>query len=316
MSAPILLTGAGGCIGAWVIKRLCAANREVIAFDLSAARRRLALLCDDPAAAAAVVWETGDIADFVRVRELFTRYRPAAVIHLAALQVPFCIADPVLGAQVNVLGTVNVLEAARQCGVHKIVYASSVAAAAMDETSPWKKTLYGAYKICNEQTAQVYWRDWQVPSIGIRPSVVYGAARDQGMSAAPTLAMLAAVLQRPYTIPFTGAVGFVHAGEAAAAFIQAAAAVHEGAAVFSLNGSMQKTEEVAQLIMAKRPPAEITCTGAALPFPSDLSDAPLRECIGDYWRPSFAEGVEDTLALFARRLEEKRIGLADLDKTL
>ena len=310
MSAPILITGAGGCIGAWVIKQLLDSGTEVIAFDLSAERRRLALLCDDAATADTVVWETGDIADGGRVTEVFARYRPAAVIHLAALQVPFCKADPAAGARVNVVGSVNVFEAARRYGVDRIAYASSVAATAMGE-SPWLETLYGAYKICNEQTARVYWRDWQIPSIGIRPAVVYGVARDQGMSAAPTVAMLAAVAQRSFVIPFSGTVGLVYAAEAAAVFIRAIAVAQEGTQVFNLNGVQKSVAEVVDMIQQHYPNAEVSYGGAALPFPSDLSDEPLRACIGDYHRRSFAEGVDETLSLFARRVAAGRIAFPE-----
>ena len=310
MSAPILITGAGGCIGAWTIKQLQDAGCEVIAFDLSAERQRLVLLYDDATRVDAVVWETGDIADSRRVAEVFARYRPAAVIHLAALQVPFCKADPAAGARVNVVGSINVFEAARQHGVKKIVYASSVAATAMG-FPPWLETLYGAYKICNEQTARVYWRDWKIPSIGIRPSVVYGPARDQGMSAAPTVAMLAAVTRRSYVIPFSGSVGFVYAAEAAAAFIGSVEAEQDGAYVFSLNGQEKSVEEVVQLIQRRYPDSDISCTGAALPFPSDTSDEPLRAHIGDYYRLSFEEGMDETLSLFSRRAAAGRINFPE-----
>ncbi len=312
--APVLITGAGGCIGAWVLRRLRDCGREAVAFDLSADRRRFALLCDSPAEADSVIWETGDIADFARVHEIFLQYRPAAVIHLAALQVPFCAADPMLGARVNVAGSVNIFEAARQSGVTKIAYASSVAAAAMGAESPWKQTLYGAYKICNEETARVYWRDYGVASIGVRPSVVYGPARDQGMSAAPTLAMMAAALGRPYTIPFCGAAGFVHAGEAAAAFIRAADAAGEDAKVFNLNGVEKTVAETAALILSHCPRADINITGAPLPFPSDADDAPLRAHIGEYWRPDFEEGVRTALDFFARRAAEGRIHFPEDNK--
>ena len=314
MTAPVLVTGAGGCIGAWVIRRLCDSQTPVVAFDLSSERRRLSLLFSDAAAADAVVWETGDIADSARVHEVFLRHRPAVVIHLAALQVPFCIADPVLGAQVNVVGCVNVFEAAVRCSVKKVVYASSVAATAMGAESPWKQTLYGAYKRCNEDIARVYWHDHGVPSIGIRPSVVYGPARDQGMSAAPTKAMLAAVLGKPYTIPFTGSVGFVYAGEAAAAFIAAAAAENGGAKIFPLSGTQNEVQEVVDMIIARRSLAEISCTGKPLPFPADDSDEPLRDCIGNYWQPSFDDGLDETLALFEQRVQEGRIDSQDLEE--
>ena len=85
------------------------------------------------------------------------------MIHLAALQVPFCRADPSLGARVNVVGTVNVLEAAARRELGRVVYASSVAAYdALDDhdAAPAMQgvpsTLYGVYKRANEGTAHVY----------------------------------------------------------------------------------------------------------------------------------------------------------------
>ena len=85
------------------------------------------------------------------------------MVHLAALQVPFCRADPPLGARVNVVGTVNVLEAAARRAdriAGPVVYASSVAAYdALEEgeTAPAMQgvpsTLYGVYKRANEGTA-------------------------------------------------------------------------------------------------------------------------------------------------------------------
>lgn len=304
---PYLITGAGGCIGAWALKLLTDAGVACVAFDLSADRRRPALLFEREADADLIVWETGDIADSARVAEVVEQHRPTAIIHLAALQVPFCRADPAAGARVNVVGTVNILAAAARHQIRRVAYASSVAANAMGEESPWLETLYGAYKICNEQTARVYWRDEAQPSIGIRPSVIYGPARDQGMSSKPTLAVLAAVAGLPYQIPFTGSVGFVYAAEAAAAFIQAVAKEPDGATVFNLNGTPETVENFIALLKEHFPEADIGCDGAPLPFPADLSDAPLRQQIGDYRHFSLAEGLTETVALFTDRIQSGRL---------
>ena len=307
MDGTVLVTGAGGCIGAWTLWQLADAGVTPVAFDLSEDRARPALLRDNAADADSLLWETGDIADVERLAEVVGKYRPTAIVHLAALQVPFCKANPVKGARVNVVGTVNVFEVAKRAGIRRVVYASSVAADAMAPGDGWLETLYGAYKVCNEQVARVYWREDGVASVGIRPSVVYGAARDQGMSALPTVAMLAACAGAPFHVPFCGGVGFVYAAEAAAAFVQAVAEERQGAAVFSLNGERRTVEEVVGMIRQRRPQAHITCGGDALPFPSDRSDAPLRDYIGDYRRYGFAEGLEETLDLFTRRLREGRI---------
>ena len=315
MTRPVLVSGAGGCIGAWTLHLLHKAGENIVAFDLSDDRRRLDLLYDNPADAPDIPWETGDIADSARVAAIFARYRPRAIIHLAALQVPYCAADPAAGARANVGGTVNIFQSAKECDA-AVVYASSVAATAMETPSAgWKQTLYGAYKICNEQTARVYWEDARVPSIGIRPAVVYGPGRDRGMSAAPTLAMLAAALGRKYVAPFTGAAGFVYAAEAASAFINAANAAAEGAKVFALNGKTKNVEDICEMIREKIPGAAVSCEGAPLPFPSGGGDedAPLRDCIGEYRRPVFAEGFAETMDFFARRIKQNRIGLSDLE---
>src|SRR5262249_11824732 len=135
------------------------------------------------------------------------------VVHLAALQVPFCRADPPLGARVNVLGTVNVFEAVRRrlVPMAPLVYASSVAAfdPPDDGVAPSMRghpgTLYGVFKRANEATASVYALEHGVASVGLRPHTVYGVGRDQGLTSAPTAAMLAAAAGLPYAIPYGGA---------------------------------------------------------------------------------------------------------------
>ena len=142
--------------------------------------------------------------DLIRKEELdraLDEHGVTGVIHLAALQIPFCRADPIRGALVNVVGTVNVLEAVkerRERIAGPLVYASSAAyfgaadpeRAARDENADGRpSTHYGVYKQANEGNARIYWQDEGVPSIGLRPYNVYGPARDQGVTAEPTHAM-------------------------------------------------------------------------------------------------------------------------------
>lgn len=298
---PVLVTGAGGCIGAWVLRRLALAGVESVGFDLSDDRRRLALVAGE-AAARAQKWECGDIADGARVLDAFRKRRAQSVIHLAALQVPFCRDDPAAGARANVVGAVNVFEAVRALGIRHFAYASSSSAAAMGENSPWLQTLYGAFKVCNEQCARVYWRDWKIPSVGIRPSIVYGPGRDRGLSSKITAALAAAAAGKPHEIPFTGGpIGFVYAEEAALAFLGAAARAGEGAPVFDLNGAESSVERIVELARARFPRARVSCAGPALALPPPSSDAPLRARAGNYRQWTIEEGVNETLSIFAGR---------------
>ena len=115
---PVLVTGAGGCIGSWALALLTNAGVPAVAFDLSDDRRRPRLLMTEEQLAG-IPWVTGDIADTEAVADAVARHHIRAIIHLAALQVPFCKADPVAGAKANVVGTVNVFEAARRHGLQR-----------------------------------------------------------------------------------------------------------------------------------------------------------------------------------------------------
>src|SRR6266568_7668328 len=109
MARTYLVTGAMGCLGAWTIKNLLSAGERVVAFDLSTDTFRLKLLMPDDVVESVPIVK-GDITDFAAVERVVLDHGVMHILHLAALQVPFCRANPVLGAQVNVTGTVNVFE--------------------------------------------------------------------------------------------------------------------------------------------------------------------------------------------------------------
>jgi nucleoside-diphosphate-sugar epimerase len=301
-NGPVLVTGAGGCIGSWALSLLLDAGVPVAAFDMTWDKRRPKLLLSE-SELQQIKWFTGDIADPAALNSALDQSGAKAIIHLAALQVPFCKADPAAGARVNVLGTINVFEAARRLGIKRLSYASSIAAHGVfdPKTMP---TLYGAYKFCNEQTARVYAQDWQVPSIGLRPGVVYGVGRDQGMTSKTTVAILAAAAGKPYTIPFRGPVSWLHAGEVASAFIKAVSRDRVGSEVFDINGVSSTVEQSIGVLKKIVPQAQILAGGDALPFPMTLSDQPVRSHLGDYGSVSIEEGIRETFEVFRQLLQK------------
>jgi len=306
---PVVVTGAGGCIGSWVLALLARSGVKVCAFDLSDDKRRPRLLMPE-GDLEKIQWRTGDIADSRAVAGLLEAVRPSAIIHLAALQVPFCKADPVAGARVNVVGTVNVFEAARRLGLKRIAYASSIAAyGAMDEGHGAMRTLYGAYKHCDEQIARVYSDDWGVASVGIRPGVVYGVGRDQGLTSKTTFAVLAAAEGKPYEVPFSGGVSWLYAGEAASAFIHAVARERAGAPVFDMNGVYAPVEEGLRILRQLAPSAAISSSGQPLAFPMHLPDEPLRAFLGDYGSMPLDEGIRETYETFRSLIRRGMLAL-------
>jgi nucleoside-diphosphate-sugar epimerase len=238
--------------------------------------------------------------------------------------VPFCKADPPLGARVNVVGTVNVFEAVarRRERINRVVYASSAAvydAADADAAgvpirhgaAGHPTTLYGVYKQANEGTARVFWQDAGVSSIGLRPYIVYGPGRDQGMTSAPTKAMLAAAVGQPFHIPFGGRSDFQYADDVAKAFIACARAPFEGAEIFNLHGSAAHMREIVAAIEAAASAARgtITFSDTALPFPEEYDAAPLAELIGPLPHTPLREAVAATVTRFRELVESGQMAV-------
>ena len=306
LDGPVLVTGAGGCIGGWAVATLNRSGAEVVAFDLRDDRRRPAMVMGEDEANA-LTWETGDIADAAGFESIIERRGIRAIIHLAGLQVPFCKANPAAGARVNVEGSINVLQAARNAGIKRLAYASSTAVHGMPPGGPNLSTLYGAYKQANEYTAKVYWLDWGIPSVGIRPNVVYGVARDQGMTSMFTQGIAKAVLGEEFDVPYSGSLSWLYAGECAAAFIAAICRDGEDAPVFDLNGSCQTVAEGLATLEALAPGHKITASGDPIPIPPDLSDAPIRALVGDYPSITPEEGIRQTFRAFEKLRAEGRL---------
>ena len=301
----ILVTGVLGCLGAWTAREALGDGDEVVGFDLGEDLARLRLVLGDDAGRVTLV--RGDITDLDALERTLDEHEITRVVHLAALQVPFVRANPPLGMRVNVAGTVNVLEAVarRLDRIPGLAYASSTAVYNAADPSPAPEaggtaptTLYGVSKLADEGMARVYAADAGLASVGLRPYVVYGPGRDQGMTSGPTAAMLAAVRGEPYTIGFTGTAQYDYAPDVARAFLLAAHAPGEGAAVYNAPGAVATVEEVVAAIRAVVPDAELDWAGDALPFPAELESTGFDRDVAPFPRTTLADGVSATLAHF------------------
>jgi len=307
-----LVTGSSGCIGAWAVALLHRLGAPVVAADITDDRRRLRYLLSDTDIEG-VRFEWCDITDLESVTEVMTKAGITNIVHLAGLQVPFCRADPVLGAQVNVVGTATVLEAARrrEGKVTGVSYASSLAVygppelypkARVDDNSPLAPaTLYGIYKQADEGIALRYAADYGVGSVGLRPTIVYGPGRDQGLTSDPTKAMLAVMAGKPGRIGFGGRSILHHAEDVANAFIAAAQMESSDGRAFNVPGSEVSMDEVAQAIRDVVPEAEVTIEPTPLPFPEGVDPSSFDQHVGGKFRP-LKQGVADAMAHFQRLL--------------
>ena len=282
-----LITGGTGCIGSWVVRGLVREGAPVTMVSTGRRRDRLELILTAAELAAVEIVET-DVNDLETIEAAARRSGVTAIVHLAALQLPLCAADPVAGARVNVQGTASMFELARRLGIGRVVYASSAAVYGPKdryeaevvgpdaELSPTSH--YGVFKVANEQAARVYWQTGGIASIGLRPHSAYGPGRDQGVTSKPTLAMIAAAGGRPYHVDFGGSYQFQFVEDVAAAFIAAARADRPGADVFSIGGPRIGVDEIVEVIAGLEPSSRgrITFGDRILPFPAAFDGSAAR----------------------------------------
>lgn len=322
----VLTTGGYGCIGSWILRALLERGDGVWVYDLKEDRPRLETLLT-PDQTARVQFVPGDVTDLVRLREVIAANGITHIIHLAGLQVPVCRADPLLGAKVNVLGTLAVFEAARLSAgqVQRIVYASSAAVFGppsayppgplADDVPLVPSTHYGAFKVTNELNARVYFQDHGLVSVGLRPWTVYGVGRDFGMTSEPTKAIKSAALGRKYHISYGGLQDMQYVDDVARTFVRCLEAPYRDAKAYNLRGDVVDLATFHRTLCEVEPAARelVTFGDRQLAIAFDLDDRALQRDLGPMPRTSLAEGIRRTLADFRRLHVEGRLDTADID---
>lgn len=310
------ITGGCGFFGTWIIRRLLDDGERVTVFDMQRNTKRWEMILA-PEEIERIAFRIGKIDETESFISIVKECAPDAIIHLAGLQVPTCRENPVLGAKVNVIGTLNVFEAARAIGgsvgaAPRIVYASSAAVfgpdaeygekAVGDLSVPKPNSHYGAYKLCNEHSAKAYWNAYKLPSVGLRPLTVYGPGRDTGMTSFPTRAMAAAVKGQAFDIPFSGPTAYIHMREIADMFVTCARSAVADAAVYTVGGDIVTTPAFIAEVEKILPGAAklITCSGGDLPVASKMDDATLRRAYPTLLRIPLAQGIRETIEVFKK----------------
>ena len=325
----VLLTGGYGCIGAWVARQLVRRGDAVSIYDRRRDTRRVTQVMD-PDEWNQLRFLPGDVTDVDGLRQAIEQHAITHVVHLAALQVPLCRADPVQGARVNVEGTVAVFEAVRSLKdqVQRLVYASSAAVFGPPEAYPnhhttplghdarlLPTTVYGVFKQCNEATARIYYQDHGVSSIGLRPWTVYGVGRDFGMTSEPTKAIKALALGRRYHISYGGWQDLQLAEDVAAAFVRCLDVPFQGAGAYNLRGAVTDLAGFHAALVEVCPEAQsaITYGESQLPIAYNLSDDALQRDLGPLPRTPLVEGIRRTLDRFRQLRDLGRLDTSDLD---
>jgi nucleoside-diphosphate-sugar epimerase len=236
-----LITGGTGLIGTTLAEQLLTGGERVVLFDVALPEARVAALRRHGERLKLV---RGDVQALGEMISVIRAEQVEAIVHLAFVLGGVGNAEPERASRVNVLGTVNALEAARLTGVPRVILASSIAVYGSDDQYSAAELplgedaarhvcrtllIYGGGKLYTEHLAHVYARTYGLVTGGLRPSVVYGPGRDSGGSAFLNEVIEKPALGEPVAVGFGDAgISFVHvedvAGQFAAPEIQKLAA--------------------------------------------------------------------------------------------
>jgi UDP-glucose 4-epimerase len=282
-----MITGGSGFLGTYVARMLAERGDHVVIFDAVPPAPMLATLTAP--FGDQIVYERGQILDLSSLLRILQEHTVKRIFHAAALyDPPYSLKDPAITFQVNVTGTINVLEAARFLGIQRVVQSSSIAVYAPRQYEPIDERhaillpsagnplgAYGASKAAAEIAGLTYYSTNGVDFIALRNSAIYGYGMRYPMYIKPMVEN--SVLGQPTRFTTGGDMrrDYTHVKDVAQAVIKAldVSSSQITQRIFNIgSGTMHSASQVAEAVRAILPDADIEI-GAGL---SELEQSDMR----------------------------------------
>jgi nucleoside-diphosphate-sugar epimerase len=260
----ILVTGGSGFIGIPLIKRLVSRGDEILLFDLKPNNQAFSELTGS------VEIVQGDVTDFEELSSVCQKYRPEAVLHLAALISQQAEANPRVALDVNMMGTVSVFDAVTKLGGQrpKVVFPSTVATFSSDTPAPIQndarqqpRTVYGITKVFCEMWGNYCAARYGVDFRSVRLASVIGPGRvDGGASVFASLMIENPAKGLPYEVkasPDT-AIPVIYIDDAVSAILALFDAKNPSRTVYNSSGITPKASEIEDQVKKRIPNAKIS----------------------------------------------------------
>ena len=291
----IIIFGGSGFLGSWIVKAFLKKGYSVSIFDLKIQKELLSHVIGNDINK--IKFINGDITNYDQVQEVINDMDH--VINLAGLMTPDCSSNPILGAKVNVLGSINVFEALKKNNNKFLVYASSAGVFGQkDHYYPFPETHYGAYKLAVEGVARAYLNEDGISSVGIRPYVIYGPGREVGGTAGVTLACKAAKQGDSYTVNFSGKAGFVYVQDVVDLVEMSIAQIPSGALTFNINGITADVSDFINLIKKNIPLSDIGIEGDPLSVVDEIRGNEPSKTFKKFKYTSLEDGIKRTIDFY------------------
>ena len=291
----VIIFGGCGFLGSWISKVLLQEKYDVTIFDLNINKDLINIIANTNIDK--VKFIQGDITDLAQVQDVLRK--ADQVINLAGLMTPDCSSNPILGAKVNILGSINVFEAAKKNNIKSIVYASSAGVFGIkDKFIPFPQTHYGAYKLAIEGVARAYFNENQISSFGIRPYILYGPGREVGGTAGVTLACKAAKQGLEYTVGFAGRAGFVYVEDVANLVQLYLKNPPKGAITININGISKDVKEFISIVKKNIPTAKIGFNDKPLNVVDEILGDEPNKFFKEFNYTTLEDGIKNTIDFY------------------
>ena len=291
----IIIFGGCGFLGSWIVRAFLNKGHRISIFDLKIQRELLSYIIGKDINK--IKFIRGDITNYDQVQEATNNMDH--VINLAGLMTPDCSSNPILGAKVNLLGSINVFEALKKNNIKFLVYASSAGVFGQkDHYYPFPETHYGAYKLAVEGVARAYFNEAGISSVGIRPYVIYGPGREVGGTAGVTLACKAAKEGDSYTINFSGKAGFVYVQDVVDLVEMSISQILSGSLTFNINGITANVSDFIKLIKKNIPQSDIGIKGNPLSVVDEIRGNEPSKLFKNFKYTSLEDGIKRTIDFY------------------
>ena len=291
----IIIFGGCGFLGSWIVRAFLKKSYSVSVFDLKTQKELLSNVIGEDINK--IKFINGDITNYDQVQEATNNMDH--VINLAGLMTPDCSSNPILGAKVNVLGSINVFEALKKNNIKFLVYASSAGVFGQkDNYYPFPETHYGAYKLAVEGVARAYFNEAGISSVGIRPYVIYGPGREIGGTAGVTLACKAAKQGDSYTVNFSGKAGFVYVQDVVDIVEMSISQILSGALTFNINGITADVSDFINSIKKNIPQSDIAIKDNPLSVVDEIRGNEPSKTFKKFKYTSLEDGIKRTIDFY------------------
>ena len=312
----ILITGAG-LIGSHAARQMADAGHKVVLFDLSPNREYIQKVVGKDKADVVAA----NMLDLPALLSALERFNVDTLVHTAGLIGGRVQENSYTGATNNILGTINILEAARLRKLRRVVYVSTfgvydrgkIADSVVKETHPiGGHNLYTVTKMCSEHLVHSYTEQYSLDTIIIRPGGVFGRGFYVGGSTVGKVMRdlaLAMIKGDPIAIDAKtyGANEYVYGKDVGLALLLACQAQNPRQRIYNAGtGAVHGAEQLAQVVREVAPKIEVSVTGTtpadksrSIPMDIGVSKAelgyapkfPLKEALRDYMDELWNEGA-------------------------